>query len=78
VRIMAGIIAAAALVVGGLAFLRRRENRYALLVPVGLCLAFFPATLALESVTDFRLTVFGLMILFVVYYLPDGIVGFLR
>ena len=78
VRIMAGIIAAAALVVGGLAFLRRRENRYALLVPVGLCLAFFPATLALESVTDFRLTVFGLMILFVVYYLPDGIVGFFR
>ncbi|WP_342108363.1 branched-chain amino acid ABC transporter ATP-binding protein/permease [Methylobacterium sp. SI9] len=78
VRIMAGIIAAAALVVGALAFLRRREDRFALLVPVGLCLAFFPATLALESVTDFRLTVFGLMILFVVYYLPDGIVGFLR
>jgi ABC-type branched-subunit amino acid transport system ATPase component len=34
--------------------------------------------MAMESVTDFRLTVFGLLILFVVYYLPDGIVGFLR
>lgn len=78
VRIMAGLIAAAALVVGALAFLRRQANRFALLVPVGLCLAFFPATLALQSVTDFRLTVFGLMILFVVYYLPDGIVGFFR
>lgn len=78
VRIMAGLIALAALIVGALAFLRRREDRFALLVPVGLCLAFFPATLALESVTDFRLTVFGLMILFVVYYLPDGIVGFVR
>ncbi|MGU3537428.1 branched-chain amino acid ABC transporter ATP-binding protein/permease [Methylobacterium sp. A54F] len=78
VRVMAGIIAAAALVVGVLAFLRARENRFAILVPVALCIAFFPATLALQSVTDFRLTVFGLMILFVVYYLPDGIVGFLR
>ena len=78
VRIMAGIIAAIALVVGVLAFLRRQDNRFAILVPVALCLAFFPATLALESVTDFRLTVFGLMILFVVYYLPDGIIGFVR
>ncbi|MCH3730672.1 hypothetical protein LZC07_09765, partial [Campylobacter coli] len=29
-------------------------------------------------VTDWRLTIFGAMILFVVYYLPDGIVGFVR
>ncbi|MCJ2043458.1 branched-chain amino acid ABC transporter ATP-binding protein/permease [Methylobacterium sp. J-078] len=78
VRIMAGAIALAALVVGARAFLRRQENRYAILVPVVLCVLFLPATLALQSVTDFRLTVFGLMILFVVYYLPDGIVGFLR
>ncbi|RVU18723.1 ABC transporter permease subunit [Methylobacterium oryzihabitans] len=78
VRIMAGIIAAVALVVVGLAFLRRQENRMTLLIPGALCLAFFPATLALQSVTDFRLTVFGLMILFVVYYLPEGIVGFIR
>ncbi len=78
VRIMAGIIAALAVVVVGLAFLRGKDNRMSLLIPGALCLAFFPATLAMESVTDFRLTVFGLMILFVVYYLPDGIVGFLR
>lgn len=32
----------------------------------------------LEAVTDWRLTIFGVMILFVVYYLPDGIVGFVR
>ena len=78
VRIMAGAIAVVALVVGALAFLRRQENRFTILVPVVLCLLFSPATLALQSVTDFRLTVFGLMILFVVYYLPEGIVGFLR
>jgi branched-chain amino acid transport system permease protein len=78
VRIMAGIIALAGVVVGANAFLRRRENRFRIIVPVVLCILFFPATLAMQSVTDFRLTVFGLMILFVVYYLPDGIIGFLR
>jgi len=32
----------------------------------------------LTSITDWRLSIFGLMILFVVYYLQDGIVGFFR
>jgi ABC-type branched-subunit amino acid transport system ATPase component/ABC-type branched-subunit amino acid transport system permease subunit len=32
----------------------------------------------LQNITDWRLTIFGLMILFVVYYLQDGIVGFVR
>ena len=32
----------------------------------------------LENIVDWRLTVFGLMTLFVVYYLQDGIVGFVR
>jgi branched-chain amino acid transport system permease protein len=32
----------------------------------------------LQSITDWRLSIFGLMILFVVYYLQDGIVGFFR
>ena len=31
-----------------------------------------------RDITDYRLTIFGLLILFVVYYLPDGIMGFLR
>jgi branched-chain amino acid transport system permease protein len=78
VRIMAGLIALVAALVGATAFLRRRDNRFRIIAPVVLCLLFFPATMAIESATDFRLTVFGLMILFVVYYLPDGIVGFLR
>ncbi|MFE1597583.1 branched-chain amino acid ABC transporter ATP-binding protein/permease [Methylobacterium sp. ID0610] len=78
VRIMAGGIAALAVVILAVAFLRARENRFAILLPALLCIAFFPATLALQSVTDYRLTVFGLMILFVVYYLPEGIVGYLR
>ncbi|GBL45286.1 branched-chain amino acid transport ATP-binding protein LivG [Sulfuriferula multivorans] len=32
----------------------------------------------IDNITDYRLTIFGAMILFVVYYLPDGIMGFLR
>jgi branched-chain amino acid transport system permease protein len=32
----------------------------------------------LKNITDWRLTIFGCMILLVVYYLQDGIVGFVR
>ena len=32
----------------------------------------------LENIVDWRLTIFGLMTLFVVYYLQDGIIGFSR
>ncbi len=32
----------------------------------------------INDITEYRLTIFGMMILFVVYYLPDGIMGFLR
>ena len=32
----------------------------------------------LTSMTDWRLSIFGLITLFVVYYLQDGIVGFVR
>ncbi|HCE07819.1 MAG TPA: ABC transporter, partial [Oxalobacteraceae bacterium] len=41
-----------------------------------ICMAVF--SYRLENITDWRLTIFGLMTLFVVYYLQDGIVGFLR
>ncbi|ALL69821.1 Branched-chain amino acid transport ATP-binding protein LivG (plasmid) [Paraburkholderia caribensis MBA4] len=32
----------------------------------------------IDALTDWRLTIFGLMILLVVYYLQDGVVGFVR
>lgn len=35
-------------------------------------------SLWLENITDWRLSIFGVMILLVVYYLQDGIVGFFR
>jgi branched-chain amino acid transport system permease protein len=77
-RVAAGVIAAAAILGGGFMALRRPEQRNRVAVPVGLCVAFFAFSLLLQNITDYKLTVFGLMILFVVYYLPDGIYGFLR
>ncbi|MGI4793668.1 MAG: branched-chain amino acid ABC transporter ATP-binding protein/permease [Janthinobacterium lividum] len=76
-RIIAGIIAVVALLAGGNA-LRTVENKVSVLIPVVLCLAFFTFAMLLTNVTDWRLSVFGAMILFVVYYLPDGIYGYVR
>lgn len=77
-RAVAGGIAVIALVVGGIRMMRHPESRLKTAVPVGLCLGFFVFSMLLQKITDYKLTVFGLMILFVVYYLPDGIYGFVR
>lgn len=77
-RLIAGIIATVALIAGGVAMRRGAEQRQAVVVPVGLCVAFFVFSLLLNQITDFKLSIFGAMILFVVYYLPDGIWGFVR
>ncbi|MDB5408259.1 MAG: transporter related [Rhodospirillales bacterium] len=82
-RVIAGIIAAVGIVAGGVALFRPSEElqpgqRLRIAVPVVLCVAFFVFAMVLQRITDFRLTVFGMMILFVVYYLPDGIFGFFR
>jgi len=50
----------------------------AVAIPVVGTLALAGFSFWLESITDWRLSIFGLMILFVVYYLQDGIVGFVR
>jgi len=77
-RIIAGIVAAIAVVAGVASMIRSPEDRARVAIPMALCIAFFIFSLFLEKITDYKLTVFGLMILFVVYYLPDGIVGFLK
>jgi ABC-type branched-subunit amino acid transport system ATPase component/ABC-type branched-subunit amino acid transport system permease subunit len=59
--------------------LQRKENTVReLAVPVVATVAMALFSYRLESITDWRLTIFGLMTLFVVYYLQDGIVGFVR
>jgi ABC-type branched-subunit amino acid transport system ATPase component/ABC-type branched-subunit amino acid transport system permease subunit len=77
-RVIAGIIAAVAMLAGVYALFRKPENPIQVILPVVLCLAFFAFSLMLQRITDYKLSIFGMMILFVVYYLPDGIVGFLK
>ena len=74
-REVVGVIAALAALVGAYALLRRRDLLKTLLPPAALCIALFGVSLVMTSITDYRLTIFGFMILFVVYFLPDGIVG---
>ena len=78
VRVAAAIIAALAVVIGAIRLYRGEANKRAALIPVALCVAFFVLSQEMTAITDFKLTIYGLMILFVVYYLPEGIYGFLR
>lgn len=77
-RIVATIIAAVTTVVAVTAIARGRTSLARATVPIVGTIALAGVTWWRDSITDWRLTIFGLMILFVVYYLPDGIVGFLR
>jgi branched-chain amino acid transport system permease protein len=73
-------VAAAVLAVLGAAFLlaRKRTTLRKVAVPVTATLLMALVAFRLENMVDWRLTIFGLMTLFVVYYLQEGIVGFLR
>ena len=77
-RWVAGGIALVAVLAGGAKLAKDRENMGRTLLPVALCLGFFAFAMGLDKITDYRASIYGAMILFVVYYLPDGIVGFLK
>ena len=78
-RMIAAIIAVIAVLAGGYSLFKAEPaDRIGIVVPVVLCLAFFALSWFITNVTDFKRSIYGLMILFVVYYLPDGIVGFLK
>ena len=47
-------------------------------VPVVGSIALAAVSFVLQTMTDWRLSIFGLITLFVVYYLQDGIIGFVR
>lgn len=57
---------------------RKMTTPRAMALPVVGTIALAAFSYWLQSITDWRLSIFGLMILFVVYYLQDGIVGFVR
>jgi len=72
-------VAAAVLGVIGSAFMlaKKRSTVRGVIVPVVATIGLAAFSFKLDNMVDWRLTIFGLMTLFVVYYLQDGIVGFL-
>ncbi len=60
------------------AIITRQRTPKQLALPLLVTIALAVSGYVMDSITDQRLTIFGVMILFVVYYLPNGIMGFLR
>lgn len=72
-------VAAVVVVAGAIAsVVKKTKTVRGVAVPVVATIAMAAFSYKLENITDWRLTIFGLMTLFVVYYLQDGIVGFCR
>ena len=70
---------AAGVLIGATVFIKqRRSTLQRVAVPVVGSAALAVLSFQLSSMTDWRLSIFGLITLFVVYYLQDGIVGFVR
>ncbi|SAK67682.1 ABC transporter-like protein [Caballeronia temeraria] len=72
--------ALAAIVVAGavLALAKKTTTPQRVAVPIIGTAGLAVFSFWIDALTDWRLTIFGLMILLVVYYLQDGIVGFVR
>ena len=65
--------------VGGAIGIARKTTTFkTMAIPIIGTIALAGFAFWLKSITDWRLSIFGLMILFVVYYLQNGIVGFVR
>ena len=76
---MVAITLAVLMAVGAAVGIARKITTFkAMAIPVIGTIALAGFAFWLKSITDWRLSIFGLMILFVVYYLQDGIVGFVR
>ena len=77
-RIVATTLAVLMTVGGAIGIAKKITTPKAMAIPVVGTIALAGFSFWLQSITDWRLSIFGLMILFVVYYLQDGIVGFVR
>ncbi|WP_199525576.1 MULTISPECIES: branched-chain amino acid ABC transporter ATP-binding protein/permease [unclassified Herbaspirillum] len=72
-------VAAVIVVLGAIgSVIKKVKTPREIAVPVVATVLMAGFSYKLENITDWRLTIFGLMTLFVVYYLQDGIVGFCR
>ena len=77
-RWVAILLAVAVLASGVVAVRRGKSTAPLMAIPVVGTIALAGLSFWLDSMTDWRLSIFGLITLFVVYYLQDGIVGFVR
>ena len=77
-RTVAVVLAALMLIGAVVGIAKKMTTPRAMAIPVVGTIALAGFAFWLQSITDWRLSIFGLMILFVVYYLQDGIVGFAR
>ena len=77
-RVVASVLTLLVLVSVGVAIKRGKMSVKAALVPVIGSAALTLVSFKLNALSDWRLTIYGLITLFIVYYLQDGIVGFLR
>ena len=73
------VVMAVLVLIGALAGLKRGKVSFkTAAIPVLGTIALAALSFRLQTMTDWRLSIFGLITLFVVYYLQDGIVGFVR
>lgn len=77
-RIGAVVLAFIVAISVGVAIKRGKMSGQSAAIPVVGTVALALVSFKLETMTDWRLSIFGLITLFVVYYLQDGIVGFVR
>lgn len=77
-RYVSVALAAIVLVCAVVAVRRGKMTIGQMAIPVVGTIALAALSFKLQTMTDWRLSIFGVITLFVVYYLQDGIVGFVR
>jgi branched-chain amino acid transport system permease protein len=77
-RSVATVLAVVVAVGAVVALVRKVTTLQKVLIPVAGTAGLAIFSFWINALTDWRLTIFGLMILLVVYYLQDGVVGFVR
>lgn len=77
-RKIAVLFAVVAVISSTYLLVKQRKTLREVAIPVLATVGMAVFSFKLQNITDWRLTIFGVMTLFVVYYLQDGIVGFVR
>ncbi|MFM0147368.1 branched-chain amino acid ABC transporter ATP-binding protein/permease [Paraburkholderia sp. RL18-085-BIA-A] len=77
-RTVGSVLAAVVVIGAGVALARKVSTPRKVAIPVLGTVGLAAFSYRIDTLADWRLTIFGLMILLVVYYLQDGVVGFVR